>query len=115
MTDNFEIAELLIKHGADVNNQNNNGETALFKTRRTKIAKLLIEHGADVNIQDNTGQTALFFKYDPDIIELLIKHGADVNIQDNNGQTAAMKASNNDNYGLMHLLNKHSADSNTNR
>ena len=43
-----------------------------------EIVKLLIAHGADVNVQDNHGETPLqeaaFIRRD--IVELLKKHGA---------------------------------------
>ena len=53
---------MLLNAGADVNIQNNNGETALIwtiKDEKDETAKLLVNAGADVNIQDNDGITAL--------------------------------------------------------
>ncbi|EAY03873.1 hypothetical protein TVAG_443610 [Trichomonas vaginalis G3] len=48
-----EIAELLISHGADINEKKNkNGETAFYtaaRNNRKEIAELLISHGADIN------------------------------------------------------------------
>ncbi|MEO6539296.1 MAG: ankyrin repeat domain-containing protein [Ferruginibacter sp.] len=60
---NYDIAVLLIKHGADVNAKQMQGVTPLHSAAhngQTKLAKLLIESGADVNSQMDNGQTALF-------------------------------------------------------
>lgn len=46
---NFEIATLLLKHGAlvHVDEKNNNGITPLYITDNMDIAKLLLEHGTN--------------------------------------------------------------------
>lgn len=52
--DNVEIINLLIGNGTNVNNRNNDSETALFRANET-LTKELIKHGIDVNIVDNMG------------------------------------------------------------
>ena len=60
---NYEIADYLLNHGADVNIRDNYGHTTLmycsFATGCAAIAELLLKHGADVNIQNEKGATAL--------------------------------------------------------
>ena len=56
-----------------------------------QVMELLLKEGADVNIQNNDGWTALMIASDDghhQVVELLLKEGADVNIQNNNGWTA---------------------------
>ena len=48
--DNFDIAELILKHGADPNIESKKGYTALTCAERrnyTDIVKLLLSHGAE--------------------------------------------------------------------
>ena len=55
------------------------------------IVSLLIAHNADINTQDDNGQTALHCAVRhgiEDIVELLITHKADIHATNNNGQTA---------------------------
>ena len=58
----IEIAERLLRAGADVNAQNRSGKTALIEAAMQddiQAVQLLIQHGADVNIQDKNGNKAL--------------------------------------------------------
>lgn len=57
-----EVARALIKAGADVDCQNNEGSTALHTAAflcRTKIVEVLIENGADKSVRNNVMATAL--------------------------------------------------------
>lgn len=61
-----------------------------------ETVKLLVKHGADVNIQNDEGFTALMFAAcwctdSTDVIDFLLKY-SDVNIQDNDYNTAFMYA-----------------------
>ena len=58
----YEVAELLIQKGADVNFRGNDGGTALHAAAflgQYEIAELLIQKGADVNARNNDGTTAM--------------------------------------------------------
>ena len=57
-----EIAETLLKGGANANATNGNGATALYfavANGNQKLVELLLTHKADVNARDNAGKTPL--------------------------------------------------------
>ena len=89
------------KKQANINDQNNNGKTALMYAAEnglTETAKLLLEHGANINAQDNRGATALMYAAEKGwtkTVKLLLDHGADVNTKDKEGLTVLMYAAEN--------------------
>lgn len=61
----------------------------------TAAVRALLELGADVNQAENSGMTALMWAAHgghAGVIETLLRHGADVNARDNHGFTALMYA-----------------------
>ena len=72
-----ERGHLLLAAGANINLQNDLGETALIQAAmrgQTDVIKLYLEYGADTEIRDNTGRTARLYAMDrgfTDIVELL--------------------------------------------
>ncbi len=84
-----EVAELLIKKGADVNIRNRVKKTPLFYVKQLKDVKLLIENGADPNARDEVGLTFLhridsYYIKPIDAVEIakyLIQNGADLSIK----------------------------------
>jgi ankyrin repeat protein len=101
--DKTDLIKDLIAKGANVNETNNNGETALMRAvRNSKVdnVKLLLESGADLNIATNiatnNGTTALMYVADnyhnSQILDLLINHKANLNSKNKYGMTALMMA-----------------------
>jgi len=81
----------LIEHGADINEENDEGETPLFevcKNINKTIVEILFENGADINKKNKKGETPIFMVKDygfrerrsipntENLIDYLIQHGA---------------------------------------
>lgn len=61
---NPEIVEMLLKHGANTEIKDNNGETALIyaiKQNSEEIIEMLIKSGANVNAKSSTGNSLLYW------------------------------------------------------
>lgn len=82
---NIELAEILLKAGANVNLPNFSDETPLILASCNKdlhMAKLLIANGADLNYEDCEGYTPLTAAIetkDKAMLRFLIESGADIN------------------------------------
>jgi len=122
---NIQIARMLIEVGANVNIQNDYGDTPLIMATNKGgiyLVELLINAGADIDIQDTNGDTALLSAIYNDyeditkmwiIVNLLIDAGANVNIQDEySGNTALINATKNDYKEIVKLLIDANADVN---
>jgi len=60
------------------------------KKKKTELVKMLIDAGADLNEKDDTGKTALFYAADTnnkDAVKALLKGGASITVRCN-GQVA---------------------------
>ena len=69
--------------------------STFFATNRGDMVRLLVRRGADVNQQDAEGLTALMHALgysDIDVMGALIEAGADLDMRDNEGNTALMMA-----------------------
>jgi uncharacterized protein len=90
----------LLREGAQVNQRNSDGQTALHYAVQCKnvlVVQTLIQAGADVNARRAGNVTPLMLSLDmafgqPDIALALIRAGADVNVADENGDTALIIA-----------------------
>ena len=76
------------------------------------MVRLLLRHGCDVNCQDESGRTALMYasmeEEKSDVVRLLIKcKSCDPNLQDKDGSTAIIHAVNNSNHKAIRILAKH--------
>jgi ankyrin repeat protein len=73
-----EIVAYLIEQGADVNATCDNRSTPLHLTNDVEIARILLDNGADLWARDSSGQTALGKAVDErnqEIIDLLVAAG----------------------------------------
>jgi ankyrin repeat protein len=79
-----EIIRLLVEKGANINDKDNDGMTALMWAQNVEVAKLIIELGADLNATNAYGETALSYashNNHNDIVELLQSSGLHVETQ----------------------------------
>ena len=88
-----EIIEALINAGAEIDAQDNRGNTALHRVSErghADVVKLLINAGADINAKNKDGDTALHRAREnnhANVVELLIKEGAEVDASNNQNET----------------------------
>jgi hypothetical protein len=88
---------MLLKSGADPNDRNNEGRTALMFAainRETSCAKELLRYGADVNVVAKDGGTALLMaasEGDTELVEILLSKGADVSAKFHKTESTALK------------------------
>ncbi len=111
----FRILDLLVQNGADVNQADGDGTTALILAAemgdKAALALLLVA-GADVNRADKKGETALTKAAEKGceaVVNQLIKSGAHVNQANNCGVTALMKAVNKESEDTVKVLLKSGA------
>lgn len=113
----LEIADLLIKYGADVNGVAPDGTTPLHDAvmmNNTLITKVLLEHGTKVDARmGQSGSTSLHIATlspDTEIVEILLKAGADVNAtRDSDGSTPLDLAEKGENQKMMAILRRYGA------
>lgn len=73
---NVEVLDALLAAGADVNEQNSWGHSALMiaaMSRDVAMVKALIDAGVDIHARDISGETALEIARSDDVIRLLQK------------------------------------------
>jgi len=108
--DSYEVAQLLIAKGANVNAQDKSGNTALmgavFKAY-PRMVTLLLGNKVNVNQQNFNGATALVFAAtfgQAEIAKNLLAHKADKTIKDNTGKSALDHATFQENAAMVEIL-----------
>ena len=97
----YDIMDMLVKNGHDLNAQDKDGQTPLHIAIRwsmfyavlsqtdKNLIELLLDHGADLNIQDVLGYTPLHcaaFSGTPEMISILLDRGASLITKDYAGR-----------------------------
>lgn len=131
MSQNIDVVKLLLKHKANVNDQDDEGRTALFYSffdnsnedkdkNCRKLIPILLNHKADPNIQDKVGNYAFHFGItsvlDNSSSETMIKlleRGLDINAKNREGLQLIHFAVNRFNLKLLKYLIKNGSDINT--
>lgn len=108
-----EITELLLKAGADIDDNDAPHGTALHEAAfngHFDVAKLLIDRKADLNLPGHCGATALHeaaASGDAKIVRLLLEAGADPTVKNKAGKTALDIAERYENEEIAGLLRQH--------
>ena len=114
----FQIAELLLQHGANVHVRRFYGWTPLHSAARegcTEIVGWLLNHGADANAQEGDRRTPLHFaaiKGHVEVARILLEHNADIEAVSRWGTTPFHKASERGHLDFVRLLLGHGVDVN---
>ena len=88
-----DIVMLLVDSGAEIEETDNEGKTALHHSKE-KSLKILLENGADPKITDNAGNTVLHYLYFIDDIKLALSYELDINLQNEKGDTILLASCN---------------------
>lgn len=108
--DNQDRVDKLLAHGADVNAQDADGDTALHgaaQTGNTEIMERLLDKGAHPNVKNKQGGTPLMWAAvygHLDAVRLLLNRGAEASLKDNDGITAVEWAGRNNHEDVASFL-----------
>ena len=107
----LDIAEILLKNGADINVKNKYGENLLSSAmlhNSVQVVEFLLKNGMNPNTVNEEGMTPLMEAVstyeNADIVKTLLKYGANKEAQDKKGRTAASYAKFNPNLEIQNLL-----------
>ena len=91
---NDEEADLFIKYGADIYDEDVAKRKELWEQRNAlmvakspKFVKMIIEYGCDVNAKDELGKTPLMYAETLEVAKLLVEAGADINAKNEYGNS----------------------------
>lgn len=87
----YDVAEVLLKNGADVNARDNKGQTPFYflvQRANLRMVQLFLSYDADISVINNIGENLLFpAAKNAEVLQLLIDLGLDVNHCSNEGKT----------------------------
>jgi ankyrin repeat protein len=115
----YDIAELLINKGADINFKDKYGDYCINKAAfrgSYDIVRLFISKGADIYVKDQDGGTLLLYgarSGSMDLVTYLINKGLDVNVKDKYGNTVLHYAASSGSVELIKFLIDKGLDVNT--
>ena len=114
--DGEQLVRALLDHGADPNDRDNLGYSALSLAliyHREDIARLLLERGANVNSASSNGDTPLMLDFgDPEMPQFLLQRRADPNAVNSDGKTPLIFACEQGDIEKARLLLQHGAQIN---
>jgi ankyrin repeat protein len=90
----YEIAELLLSQGCDINVRRTLGDSPLFAAvfdNRLQTVNYILQHGGRITHRNDNGETALMVacKHSSlEVVQVLLDAGADINAVDNGGRSA---------------------------
>ena len=88
-----DLAQLLLEHGAYVNQRNHHGSTPLHLAAeygRVEVMRVLLEHGANVGAVDHEGRTPFHAAANfgrVEVVCVLLEHGANADAEDEESRT----------------------------
>ncbi|UZP36909.1 hypothetical protein NXS19_004725 [Fusarium pseudograminearum] len=108
----YKLVDILIEHGANVDQRDHNGRTPLLGNadlKRKRVLKLLIDHGADINLRQREGchelyEAAVFGAINA--VDFFLEQGVDPSITNNFGWTPLHGAAANGHYEIVKRLIK---------
>lgn len=109
----LEAVIRLVENGANLNQTNLEGKTALHYAKDLAIARYLLEKGAPIQLPDASGRTILHYavQYNHfDLVKLLIEQGAYLDSQDKEGDTPLLLAADAEHFDMVAFLLTAGAD-----
>lgn len=107
-----EVAELLVAHGARVNDRNESGRVPLHFAKNRKVAELFLTSGVNVDVMDKRRFTPLHLARNKDVAQLLLTKGAEIGAKTKDGRMPLHTATEEVRTEVVELLLANGADVN---